>query len=128
MYDPQATMILTPELRQTFVALWVEGDGNCFWRSLAGALWGTGKYWRQLKLAVLAWSAVNVEALVGKGGPLFENGIHYTNDIHQKHVYRGPNEEIDHTRDDYASMLLETIAKFSRKQRMGWESCRRFVC
>lgn len=118
-YDPKATMILTPELRKTFVALWVEGDGNCFWRSVARSLWGTDEYWRQLKLAVLAWSAVNVEALVGKGGALFENGVHYDSDIHEKHIYRGPNGKIDHTCDDYASMLLENIAMFCDNRKWG---------
>ncbi|CAB1099412.1 unnamed protein product [Ectocarpus sp. CCAP 1310/34] len=121
MYDPKATMILTPELRKTFVALWVEGDGNCFWRSMAKALWGTDEYWRQLKLAVLAWSAVNVEALVGEGGALFGRAgiIHYDDEIHAKHIYRGPDGKVDHRLDDDASMLLESIAKFSANRQWG---------
>lgn len=37
-YDSEAMLLLTPELRKTFAALWVEGDGNCFWRAVSKAL------------------------------------------------------------------------------------------
>lgn len=120
-YDPMATMLLPPELRLKFAALWVAGDGNCFWRSVARALWGTDEYWRQLKLVILAWSSVNTEALVGKSGPLFENANHYDEAVHVRHVYRGPSGEKDHSRDDYASMLLENVANFCENK--VWGGC-----
>lgn len=116
-------MLLSPELRQTFSALWVEGDGNCFWRAVSKALWGADEYWRQLKLVVLGWSSVNVEALVGTGGVLHVNAIHYDEAIHMRHTYRGPNGEIDHRRDDYASMLRENIARFCGDRIWGGDLC-----
>lgn len=77
-------MLLPPELRNTFLALWVEGGGNCFWRAVSKALWGAGKYWRQLKLVVLGWCSLNVEALVGESGPLHLNTHHHEEHIHVK--------------------------------------------
>lgn len=118
-YDPEAMTLLTPELRKTCVALWVEGDGNCFWRSCARVLWGTDLYWRQLKLVVLAWSSVNVGVLVGEGGLLFRNGLHYDDDVHCRHVYRGPDGKRDDDRDNYASMLQEQVAKFCQDRKWG---------
>lgn len=68
--------------------------------------------WRQVKLVVLSWSSVNVEVLAGESGPLFENDRHYDDEVHRRHVYKDPSGKHDHKRDDYASMLLENIARF----------------
>lgn len=110
-------MLLNPELRKTFGALWVLGDGNCLWRSVTCALWGTDEFWCQLKLVVLGWSSLNVDALVGTGGPLHYNDIHYEGHIYKKHVVRGADGKHDHRDDDYRSMLLENIAWFCKDKR-----------
>ena len=104
-------MTLPVELRETFAALWVAGDGNCFWRALSKALWGLDKCWRQLKLVVLSWSSVNVDALVGEGSPLHLNVLYFTAHIHVK--YGTANYE----RDNYAGMLMETVGWFYRNKR-----------
>ncbi|CAM9288400.1 unnamed protein product, partial [Laminaria digitata] len=62
------TQLITAELRELFVAMHVEGDGNCFWRSVAMAIWGTDEKWRQLKLMVLGWATAHANSLVGEGG------------------------------------------------------------
>eukprot|EP00904_Undaria_pinnatifida_P011912 jgi/Undpi1/7851/HiC_scaffold_23.g10323.m1 len=104
-------MTLPVELRETFAALWVAGDGNCFWRALSKALWGLDKCWRQLKLVVLSWSPVNVDALVGEGSPLHLNVLYFTAHIHVK--YGTANYE----RDNYAGMLMENVGWFCRNKR-----------
>lgn len=104
-------MTLPVELRETFAALWVAGDGNCFWRALSKALWGLDKCWRQLKLVVLSWSSVNVDALVGEGSPLHLNVLYFTAHIHVK--YGTANYE----RDNYAGMLMENVGWFCRNKR-----------
>ncbi|CAM9257807.1 unnamed protein product [Pylaiella littoralis] len=126
-YDPRATALLTPELRKIFAALWVPGDGNCFWRAVRRALWGSDEYWCQLKLAVRGSCSVNVEALVGECGPLYLNGLHYEEQIHVRYVYRGADGRVDHKRDDYSSMLLENIGWFCANK-MGWGPLRDFGC
>lgn len=110
-------MVLTPNLRKTFAALWVEGDGNCFWRASAKALWGSDDYWCHLKLVVLGWSSINVEYLVGCGGPLHENGSHYEEHIHAKYIYRDESGGTDYRRDNYAAMLLENVGYFCPNRR-----------
>lgn len=82
-------------------------------------LWGIDVYWRQLKLVVLAWSSVEVEVLVGDGGPLFENDKHHDGDIHCRHVQRGPDGKRDRGGGNYASMLLENVAKFCQNKQWG---------
>eukprot|EP00904_Undaria_pinnatifida_P004254 jgi/Undpi1/1382/HiC_scaffold_11.g04774.m1 len=104
-------MTLPVELRETFAALWVAGDGNCFWRALSKALWGLDKCWRQLKLVVLSWSSVNIDALVGEGSPLHLNILYFTAHIHVK--YGTANYE----RDNYAGMLMENVGWFCRDKR-----------
>ncbi|CAN0314161.1 unnamed protein product, partial [Ectocarpus sp. 12 AP-2014] len=47
-----------------WVAEFVDGDGNCAWRSLAQGMWGSDVFWPQLKLVVLAWSVANAAELV----------------------------------------------------------------
>ena len=64
-YDRSAASTLTAKLRKTYVAYWVTGGGNCFWRAIAKALWGSDQYWRQVKLVGLGWTAVYGRGLLG---------------------------------------------------------------
>lgn len=55
--DGQALWSLPPNLRKHFHTVWVEGDGNSFWRALAVGLWKSQYFHVHLKLFVLAMSA-----------------------------------------------------------------------
>lgn len=68
--------------KEGWVALWVRGDGNCCWRSLAKCLWESDEYWSQLKLVVLAWAAAHAEELVSEGRVLSDFSLHFSDDIH----------------------------------------------
>ncbi|CAN0422849.1 unnamed protein product, partial [Laminaria digitata] len=57
---------LPVELREEFCAFYVEGDGNCLWRSISHGLWGTDYFWSHVKLVTLAKAAANAEQLVGE--------------------------------------------------------------
>lgn len=85
-FDPNATKIVTKDMRKKeWVALYISGDGNCAWRSLAKCLWGSDEYWVQVKLVVLGWAAGNTEDLVGEGRILHECAKYYPYAIHKEY-------------------------------------------
>lgn len=105
-YDRFATSILTAELRKTYVALWVAGDGNCFWRAVTKALWGSDKYWRQVKLVVLGWTAVYGKGLLGDADVKY-----VSNEIYSKHSVFDNKGNRSPDAGSYDKMLLESIGK-----------------
>ncbi|CAM9890371.1 unnamed protein product, partial [Ectocarpus sp. 13 AM-2016] len=79
--------MLNEDMRDVWVAMFVKGDGNCFWRAVAKVIWGNDCFWAQLKLVVLGWTAAHAEALVAESGPLFKDPRFYTTDIMGRHVF-----------------------------------------
>jgi len=85
-------------------AFYVEGDGNCLWRSISHGLWGTDYFWPHVKLVVLAKAAKNAEQLVGENRHLHHSCLYYSNAVLAK--YQVAN---DCKQDDYEMMLLSEI-------------------
>jgi len=104
LFDGSATRVLPLELRQVCRAFYVEGDGNCLWRSISHGLWGTDYFWPHVKLVVLAKAAKNAEQLVGENRHLHHSCLYYSNAVLAK--YRVAN---DCKQDDYEMMLLSEI-------------------
>lgn len=90
----------------------VEGDGNCFWRSVAMAIWGTDEKWCQLKLMVLGWATAHADSLVGEGGVLHKCGKYYAERFHEEYVFRNAVGVHCPDRDNYKMMLLGSIEHF----------------
>eukprot|EP00904_Undaria_pinnatifida_P010382 jgi/Undpi1/6474/HiC_scaffold_20.g08953.m1 len=111
-FDSYGTELLTAELREVYAAMCVKGDGNCFWRAFSMAIWGTAKYWRQVKLVVLGWATANVDALVGEGGILHKCGTYYPDRCYKKHIFLNAEGEHCPDRDNYKMMLLASIGLF----------------
>ena len=95
-----------------YAAMCVKGDGNCFWRAFSMAIWGTAKYWRQVKLVVLGWATANVDALVGEGGILHKCGTYYPDRCYKEHIFLNAEGEHCPDRDNYKMMLLASIELF----------------
>lgn len=95
-----------------YVALRVEGDGNCFWRAVSTCIWGSQDHWRQVKLVVLGWAAANADALVGEGGILHKCSKYYSGKFHEKYIFL--NEQGKHCPDcdNFKMMLLESVGSF----------------
>lgn len=95
-----------PNLGNTFKTLRVRADGNCFWRALAKALWGSDLYWLRVKVAVLGWALVHVDTLTGADGSLFING-------------RYPQRLFGLHHDVAAQVLLGTVSKLCMVKAWG---------
>eukprot|EP00904_Undaria_pinnatifida_P011839 jgi/Undpi1/7786/HiC_scaffold_23.g10259.m1 len=111
-FDSYGTELLTAELCEVYAAMYVKGDGNCFWRAFSMAIWGTAKYWRQVKLVVLGWATANVDALVGEGGILHKCGTYYPDRCYKEHIFLNAEGEHCPDRDNYKMMLLASIGLF----------------
>lgn len=123
------TRTLAPALRKTFRALWVKGDGNCFWRSVSRVLWGCDEYWPQLKLVVLGWAFANVELLLGERVPsCLEGSQCFDEDIYEKHRRSLLDaQDSDQRRAAFAAILREHIARFCLDRAWGGPVCAIFV-
>lgn len=113
-----ATQVLTSEMRTNFVAVFVEGDGNCFWRAMAYGLWGSQRYWIQLKLVVLAYAAANSKELVGVDNYLYDNRKHYDLDVIAKYSYVLDGTPIP-AFDDLQMMLLANLGRLCGSKMWG---------
>lgn len=108
-------MVIPKEMRKEgWVALWVAGDGNCAWRSLARCLWETDEFWAQLKLVVLAWAAANAEDLVSEGRILSDFTKYYSSDIHGAFAVTANRLGDAATVADKSKMLIASVADFSK--------------
>lgn len=97
-------MIIPKTMRTEWVAKFVTGDGNCAWRALAYAMWGTDEYWVQLKLVILAWCVANTELLLAEGRALYDDTKFYPERIHRK--YGGFKEGDDVSTSDHRFRML----------------------
>ena len=113
--DVLATSMLTPELGKTYVAYWVRGDGNCFWRAITKGLWGSDEYWQQVKLVVLAWTAARGQDLLDDD----DATIYVSNEIYSRHSVFDANG--NRTGDDgsFYKMLLESVVVFCEPGEWG---------
>ena len=109
--DGQAAQTLTPALREGWETWWVDGDGNCFWRALSLSIWRSQRFYRQVKLVVLAYAAGNSETLVSKGRHLHDNITYYDASVVQKFI--GAERAAQHER-----MLLAELAPLCANR--GW--------
>lgn len=110
------------ELRATFAAYAVQGDGNCLWRAVSHGLWGDDSFWRQLKLVVLGYAAANAEDLVGENRHLHASSLYYENGVHEKFqvVVDGILSDMP---DTYEMMLLSHVAKMCPAKVWGTGLC-----
>lgn len=99
-------------MRKEWVAKFVDGDGNCSWRSLAMAIWGSDKYWVQLKLVVLAWCLANTESLFEQGRILFEKGTFYPGTIYKKYGQHRSGDDVSSSFNHF-QMLIASVEHFS---------------
>ena len=116
MEDPFLPLISS----DVWKAMFVDGDGNCMWRSVGKALWDSDQFWPQIKLVVLGWAAANAETLVGDEGVLFRCKKFYSQDVVQK--YACPANTMGLTCDavdNTLMMLLESVKIFSEDGQWG---------
>ena len=64
-------------LQEEWETWWADGDGNSFWRALSLNMSRSHSFYRQVTLVVLAYAAVNPEALVSNGRHLHDNILYY---------------------------------------------------
>ena len=101
--DGQASQATTSALREGWETWWADGDGNCFWRSLSLSIWRSQRFYRQVKLVVLAYASKNSETLVSEGHHLHDNITYYDASVVQKFVGSG-------TATQHVCMLLAELA------------------
>ena len=75
--DGQASQAPTSALREGWETWRADGDGNCFWRSLSLSIWRAQRFYKQVKLVVLAYASEKSEALVNEGHHLHDNITYY---------------------------------------------------
>ncbi|CAN0378566.1 unnamed protein product, partial [Laminaria digitata] len=114
LFDSNATQVLPVELREEFYAFYVEGDGNCLWRSIFHGLWGTDYFWSHVKLVTLAKAAANAEQLVGENRHLHNSCLYYSDAVLAKYQV---NENCK--QDDYEMMLLSQILRMCTDREWG---------
>lgn len=119
MYDLTATQLLPKALRTEFVALFVEGDGNCAWRSLSQGIWDSQEYWPQAKLFVLAWSVLHAESLVDKGGILHKGDKHWPGEVAGKYETRCAEKDEASTAIHSFNILIASVAFYCAQNRWG---------
>lgn len=106
--DGQASWSLPPNLRKHYLTLWVEGDGNTFWRSLAIGLWKSQYFHLHLKLFVLAMSANRRAELVADArllNKMITLGGSVSGDVNSA----GAAPRVLGNTSEYERMLLEAI-------------------
>ena len=91
-------------LQEGWETWWADGDENCFWRSLSLNIWRSYGFYRQVELVVVAYAAVNPEALVSKGRHLHDNILYYDAFVVQTFV--GTERVTQHERILLAELAL----------------------
>ncbi|CAM9788803.1 unnamed protein product [Pylaiella littoralis] len=105
-------------MRNKWVAKFVFGDGNCAWRALAMAIWGTDVYWVQLKLVVLAWSVANTELLLAEGRALYDDTKFFTDEIHSRYGRFEQGDDVS-TSDNRFEMLIASVEYYTTDKTWG---------
>ncbi|CAN0154978.1 unnamed protein product [Pylaiella littoralis] len=117
-YDYNATKIIPKTMRNKWVAKFVFGDGNCAWRALAMAIWGTDVYWVQHKLVVLAWSVANTELLLAEGRAFYDDTKFFTDEIHTRYGRFEQGDDVS-TSDNRFEMLIASVEYYTTNKTWG---------
>ena len=81
-------------------------------------IWGSDVYWAPLKLAVLAWTAVNAEDLVSGGGILWNCTRYYPQAV-MKYARFSSEGDVLSTRQGNIKMVIASVALFGEPKRWG---------
>lgn len=119
-WDTHAAKAIAKNLQEDRSTIFVEGDGNCFFRAMSVCLWLSEYYYAHLKLFVLAYAVKHHAALVTEGHFLrsWKCESHWEQDFMKRYTPSmmalvAPNDTSQNASpggDDYAKLLLAQIA------------------